>query len=59
MSGQASVELSDAQAGYLAEMVRKYDLPDAGKAIRCLINYARETTEKEESIFSDIRCFDC
>jgi hypothetical protein len=30
-----------------------------GKAIRCLINYARENPDKHAEIFDDIRCLDC
>lgn len=58
-SGSSSVELSETQAQYLQAMVQKYDLEDEGKAIRCLINFAREETAQEANIFEEIRCFDC
>ena len=47
----------DAQA-FLDEMVGKYDLPDRGKALRALIDYAMEDGDPEV-IFSEIRCLRC
>jgi hypothetical protein len=44
---------------FLEEMVRKYDLPDTGKAIRCLIDYARENPAQHQTIFGEPRCNDC
>lgn len=32
---------------------------DIGKAIRCLINYARENPDKHEDNFAEVRCLDC
>ena len=40
-------------------MVEAYGLPDAGRAIRCLIDYARDNPDKREAIFTEIRCLDC
>ena len=54
-----SLELRQAQAEYLDKMVKKYDLPDRGKAIRILVNYAMEKADQEEAIFTEIRCTDC
>ena len=54
-----SIELESAKVEFLEEMVRKYSLPDVGKAVRCLINYAREHPAEQESIFGEIRCIDC
>ena len=34
-----AVELETAKVDFLKDMVEAYGLPDAGKAIRCLINY--------------------
>jgi hypothetical protein len=44
---------------FLQEMAAKYALADASKAIRCLINYARENPEKQRAIFEEVRCLDC
>jgi hypothetical protein len=46
-------------ADYLEEMAKKYSLPDAGKAVRCLINYARENPDKGAEIFDEVRCMGC
>jgi hypothetical protein len=32
---------------FLQTMAKSYQLPDIGKAVRCLIDYARENTEKQ------------
>jgi hypothetical protein len=34
-------------------------LSDIGKAVRCLINYARENSDKQNEIFDEVRCLDC
>lgn len=52
------IELKTRQHEWLAEMAKKFDLPDASKALRCLINYAQEKDE-EAIIFDEIRCDDC
>ena len=44
---------------FLQEMAAKYGLAYAGKAIRCLINYARENADKQRDIFEEVRCLDC
>ena len=54
-----TIELKQQQYDYLSKMAKKYDLPDASKAARCLINYAIEQADEEQSIFSQIRCMDC
>ena len=59
LKSDVTIELTDAQKDYIASMVSKFDLDDEGKAIRCLINYARENAELEQSIFEDVRCMDC
>ena len=53
------MELETEKMAFLTEMIETYDLPDAGKAIRCLINYARENPDKRDAIFSEVRCLDC
>ncbi|HRC84388.1 MAG TPA: hypothetical protein PK413_02120 [Thermoanaerobaculia bacterium] len=53
------LELRPYHFDYLAQMARKYDLPDEGKALRCLINFAIEESGREKEIFEEIRCRDC
>ena len=54
-----SIDLESAKAQFLQEMVSKHGLGDIGKAIRCLVNYARENPEKHKDIFDEMRCLDC
>ena len=54
-----SIELEPSMHEYLEKMVEEYKLRDVGKAVRCLINYARMNSEKEAEIFAEIRCLDC
>lgn len=44
---------------FLAEVSKTYHLDNAGKAIRCLVNYAREHPDKHAEIFGEVRCLDC
>jgi hypothetical protein len=53
------IELESEKMQFLEEMAAKYALADAGKAVRCLINYARENPDKHTDIFQDVRCTDC
>jgi hypothetical protein len=61
MKDTASVQLDleTAKMKFLEEMVRKYSLTDVGKAVRCLINYARDNPDRSDDIFAEIRCLDC
>ena len=54
-----TVELESAKVKFLEEMARTYKLADAGKAIRCLVDYARQHSDKRDTIFAEIRCIDC
>lgn len=54
-----SIDLASEQRQFLEEMASRYGLPDVGKAVRCLVNYARETPEQLDAIFSEVRCLDC
>jgi hypothetical protein len=54
-----SVELETEKIEFLQKMAQQFGLPDAGKAIRCLINYARENPERHSEIFDEVRCLDC
>lgn len=53
------IELEQEKMEFLQEMATKYGLADTGKAIRCLINYARENADKQRDIFEEVRCLDC
>ena len=53
------VDLDSERVAYLDEMAKKFALPDTGKAVRCLISYARENPEKHAEIFDEIRCVGC
>ena len=48
-----------AKIEFLEEMVKSYGLSNVGKAVRCLVDYARAHPEQQASIFSEIRCYDC
>ena len=48
-----------AMVEFLDEVTTAYKLEDAGKAIRCLVNYARENPGKRDEIFGELRCLDC
>ena len=43
----------------ILDTAEKYGLADSGKAVRCLVNYARENPDKLDDIFGEIRCLDC
>lgn len=53
------VPLKPEMIHYLDEVTKAYKLDDAGKAIRCLVNYARENPDKRDEIFGEMRCLDC
>lgn len=42
----------------LLEIARRYELPDASKALRCLLDYAATDGEWED-IFKKVRCRRC
>lgn len=54
-----SFELEERQIQFLEQMVDEYALPDKGKAMRCLLDYATESPGERSSIFQEIRCLDC
>jgi hypothetical protein len=53
------VDLASEQKRFLEDMVTKHGLGDLGKAVRCLVNYAREHPQHEDVIFAEVRCLDC
>ena len=59
MRQEYEIELKEFQKEYLSNMAEKYDLPDMGKAIRCLIDYAIDDDSLEVDIFKLERCHSC
>jgi hypothetical protein len=53
------IDLKPAMIEFLEEVAKAHGLDDAGKAVRCLVNYARENPDKHEEIFGEVRCLDC
>jgi hypothetical protein len=53
------IEMETIKVQFLEEMATRYGLADASKAVRCLINYARENPDRQAEIFEEVRCLDC
>ena len=53
------IELDSEMVEYLEKAAKQYGLTDMGKAVRCLVNYAREHPDKQDEIFDEIRCVGC
>jgi hypothetical protein len=51
--------LQPPKVAFLEEKAKAHGLPDAGKALRCLIDYAREHPELHAEIFEEVHCVDC
>ena len=56
MRQEHAIELKEFQLEYLEKIVADYDIPDIGKAVRCLIDYAIEEKVKEKELFQLERC---
>jgi hypothetical protein len=54
-----TIDLESEKLQFLKDMTAKYGLADVGKAVRCLVNYARENPDRLDDIFGEIRCLDC
>ena len=54
-----TIDLELDKVKFLLEMVEKHKLKDMGKAIRCLVNWARENPDQHRDIFHEVRCIDC
>ena len=54
-----SLDLETEKIQFLERVTKERGLPNAGKAIRCLINYAREHPDLHANIFDEVRCLDC
>jgi len=59
MNLPTTLDLKEDQLEYLDSMVKKHNLPDRSKALRCLITFAMLETEQEVSIFTKPRCTNC
>jgi hypothetical protein len=53
------IELESEKVAFLEQIAAAHGLSDIGKAVRCLINYAREHPHTHEAIFAEVRCLDC
>ena len=53
------IELESEKVEFLEAMMERHGLPDVGKALRCLVNYAKEHPEQHAEIFDEVRCSDC
>jgi hypothetical protein len=53
------IELESRKVEFLEAMMERHGLPDVGKAVRCLVNYAEEHPEQQAAIFDEVRCLDC
>lgn len=54
-----TIPLEEAKVEFLEQMVETYGLSDIGKAVRCLIDYARDNPDQQAVIFEEVRCIDC
>ena len=54
-----SLELEKDMMQFMEQMTAKYELQDVSKAMRCLINYARDVEGVRNDIFAEIRCLNC
>ena len=54
-----SIALESAKVAFLEAVAQKYDLPDIGKAVRCLVSHAQTHPEDHDAMFSEVRCEDC
>ena len=53
------IELNDRQHEYLERMAKKHDLPDLGKAVRVIVDFAMHEPDEESRIFGEMRCSGC
>jgi len=54
-----SIDLEEDKVEFLKQVAAAHGLLDIGKAVRCLVNYAREHPERHAEIFDEVRCLDC
>ena len=53
------IDLDSEMVEYLERAVKEFSLSDMGKAVRCLINYARDNPDRRREIFDEVRCVGC
>ena len=53
------VDLEPAQLRYLETIMARYAIPDLGKAVRVVVNFAMAAPDEEERIFKKTRCRHC
>ena len=58
-NAEYTVVLNEQQHAFLGEIARKYNLSDESKALRCLINFAIESSSAHDEIFQKVRCRNC
>ena len=56
---EQKIPLEPEKVEFLQRMAKSYQLPDIGKAVRCLIDYARENPDQQAAIFGEVHCQDC
>ena len=56
---EQKIPLEAEKVEFLKAMAKTYQLPDIGKAVRCLIDYARENPDQQPTIFGEVHCHDC
>jgi Arc/MetJ-type ribon-helix-helix transcriptional regulator len=59
MKNEYTIELNDRQHEFLERMVQAHGLPDVGKAVRCLVDFAMHEPGEQERVFDEIRCSGC
>ncbi len=53
------VVLGSDKIAFLEEMTTKYGLADMGKALRIVVDHARDNPGLHDTIFNEARCLDC
>lgn len=53
------IALEPAQLRYLESMMASHIIPDVGKAVRVLVNFAMAMPDQEDWIFKKTRCRHC
>ena len=56
---EQKIPLEPEKVEFLQTMAKSCQLPDIGKAVRCLIDYARENPDQQAAIFGEVHCQDC
>ena len=56
---EQKIPLEPEKVEFLQTMAKSYQLPDIAKAVRCLIDYARENPDQQAAIFGEVHCQDC